>query len=81
MLIFYKQQSHFSQINSKSQNKNYYLLIKIPKITILFWILVFRFMYLVSVYPTIEQTKIFSPILSKKNQSLLFGLILKEIKT
>ena len=41
MLSFYKQQSYFSQIVSKK-----------AKITILFWVLVFSFMYLVSVYPT-----------------------------
>ena len=41
MLSFYKQQSYFSQIVSKK-----------AKITISFWVLVFSFMYLVSVYPT-----------------------------
>ena len=45
LLSFYKQQSYFSQIVSKKNRNN-----KIPKI--LFWVLVFSFMYLVSVYPT-----------------------------
>ena len=58
MLIFYSQQSYFSQIVSKkSQNNNIIFYKKMPKITILFW--VFSFMYLVSVYPrnrTLNQT-------------------------
>ena len=43
MLSFYKQQLYFSQIVSKK-----------AKITIYFWVLVFSFMYLVSVIQRIE---------------------------
>ena len=49
MLSFYKQQSYFSHCLKKSQNINIIFLWKIHKITILFWVLVFSFMYLVSV--------------------------------
>ena len=53
MLSFYKQQSHFSQIVSKEAKITIsFLYEKFPKITILFWVLVFSFVYLVSVYPT-----------------------------
>ena len=51
MLIFYKQQSYFSQIVSKKAEITILFYMKIPKITILFWVLVFDFIYLVSVYP------------------------------
>ena len=52
MLSFYKQQSYFSQIVSKK-----------AKITILFWVLVFSFMCLVSVYPTNRTKDTFSKTL------------------
>ena len=53
MLSFYKQQSYFSQIVSKKAKITiYFFYEKFQKITILFWVLVFSFMYLVSVYPT-----------------------------
>jgi hypothetical protein len=51
MLIFNKQPSYFSLIISKKAKITILFLWKIPKITILFWVLVFSFMDLVSVYP------------------------------
>ena len=50
MLSFYKQQLYFSQIVSKKDKITISFFIKkFQKITILFWVLVFSFMYLVSV--------------------------------
>jgi hypothetical protein len=48
MLIFYKQQSYFSQIVSKKAKITFFYYKKQQKI----WNLVFSFMYLVLVYPT-----------------------------
>ena len=68
MPVFYKQ-SNFSQIVS---NK--------AKITILFWVLVFSFMYLVSVYPTNRTLKknilfnTWSPRQSRRLQPEQIGL-------
>ena len=45
---FFRKHSYFSQIFSKKAKITLSFLEKNPKITILFWVLVFSFMYLVS---------------------------------